>query len=161
MVQGIVYDNDIEGEGAVGGTMEIPTELEDTHPHFPENMVQDIGSASPSQSGNDEIMAPMELGLETMGKKMDSGQVEAKAMGDGLRCDMEAMGRKMDAGQAKFKAMGDDVALKFQAVWDEVNGVRGCVDGVWEEMKVGQVKMTDKIQTEIKGLKEGQEQLRI
>ena len=29
------------------------------------------------------------------------------------------------------------------------------------EGKVGQVKMTDKIQTEIKGLNEGQEQLRI
>ena len=74
---------------------------------------------------------------------------------------MHTMGKNMDEGLVEVKAMGVDVALKFQAVWDEVNGVRGCVDGVWEEMKVGQVKMTDKIQTEIKGLKEGQEQLRI
>ena len=35
------------------------------------------------------------------------------------------------------------VALTFQAVPDDANGVRECVDSVWEEMKEGQVKMTD------------------
>ena len=77
-------------------------------------------------------MAKMELGLE--------------AMGNGLRRDMEAISSKMDAGiRNDMKTMGDDVALELQAVQDEVNGVRRCVDGVWEEMKVGQVKMIDKI----------------
>ena len=60
--------------------------------------------------------------------------MESKTIGDGLRHDMEAMGSKMDAGQAEAKAdmqtMGDDVALKFQAVQDGVNDVRGFVDVV-------------------------------
>ena len=103
----------------------------------------------------------MDAGLaETRKETKDDMKVTCKRLG--------AMGSKMDAGQAEvkadIKAIGDDVALKFQAVWDEVTGVRGCVDGVWEEMKTGHVKMTDKInkiQTEIKGLEEGQEQLKV
>ena len=69
-----VYDNDIEGEGAVGGTMEIPTELEDSNSQSPENLAQDSGSASPSHSSNNQMMlfmrqmmAKMELGLKVMG----------------------------------------------------------------------------------------------
>ena len=75
------------------------------------------------------------------------GQAEMKAIGEGLRHDMrdrqaeakvdtktigdrlDAMGKKMDEGLAEVKAdmraMSDDMALKFQAVWDEVNRVRG------------------------------------
>ena len=56
---------------------------------------------------------------------------------------MEAMGNKMDAGQVDIKAVGNDVALKLQAVQDEVNEFRRYVDGVREEVKAGQVKMTD------------------
>ena len=70
MVQGIVYDNGIEGGGAVRGTLEIQTELEDSHPYSPENLARDSGSASPSQPVNDQkmlfmrkMMAKMELRL--------------------------------------------------------------------------------------------------
>ena len=70
MVHGIVYDNGIEGGGTVRGTLEIQTELEDSHHHSLEKVAQDSGSASPLQSGNDQkmlfmkqMMAKMELGL--------------------------------------------------------------------------------------------------
>jgi len=54
--------------------MEIPTELEDFHPHSPENLAQDSGSANPSQSRNNQMMllmrqmmAKLELRLEVIG----------------------------------------------------------------------------------------------
>ena len=70
MVQVIVYGNDIEGGGTVRARWKYKLSSKNSHPHSPENVAQDRGSASPLHSGNDQkmlfmrqMMAKMELGL--------------------------------------------------------------------------------------------------
>ena len=150
-------ESDYLREYSVGGAAETLVMFGDPRPqiHPPENMAFPLDSTP--QSSRLASPAPLEMDclavmmgeIKVINNGMQEGLVESKAMGDGSghgmpkgQVESKAMGEDL---RHDMKTMGDDVALELQAVQDEVNGVRRCVDGVWEEMKVGQVKMIDKI----------------
>ena len=110
--------------------------LEDPHPQIcpPENIAltlestpQSSQSASLTSVEMDSLARMFDQMMSRMDARLAETKKEAKAdmklMGNGLSCHMR---EGLAEVKADMKAMGEDVALKFQAVWDEVYDVRGC-----------------------------------
>ena len=102
-------DNDIVGEGALGGTTEVPTVTDGRHPHPPENMAPpmeltlwDSGLALPLPLDKaDKMLTMTQLMAGLYMRQAETMERPNKDIGAGIRC-------KMDVGAGIGKGNGQE-----------------------------------------------------